>query len=520
MLDELHHECGIAGLYLLNRPKRKSPRSSGSGDVASLIPPLLLDIQNRGQLAAGLTSYDPRRQHILQTYKDVGTVAEVFRMSHPAKHRAIIDKHRGIAAIAHTRYATCGAEDVRHAQPFERIHGRLWKWFSFAFNGQLANYRELRDRLLSKRGYHFALDTDTEMIMHALAYRLRGDKAADLRKVMASMSRALDGAYNIAFLDATGRMFVARDPLGFRPLCWGVKDGLFAAASESVALENMGITDIKEVAPGEMILIENGRIRSERFAKSRRSAHCFFEWVYFANVASTIAGTSVYVARSNAGRSLAALETETMDASCIVVPVPDTAKAAADAFAYEMGIPCVEGLIRNRYVGRAFSEPTSTRGRAAQSKYTPQPPVLRDKRVFLVEDSIVRSTTLRALVDELRTRGHAKEVHVRVGCPAIVAPCFYGIDMSTLGELFAPRFASRCHNGNIPPKTLRRMANALHLDSLKYLPLSDLVSCLETQQQHLCTGCVTCKFPTPWGNKLMQRARRLSRKPKSGRTYE
>jgi len=384
----------------------------------------------------------------------------------------------------------------------------------------LANYRELRDRLLSKQGYHFVLDTDTEMIMHALSYRLRGDRTPDLRKVMSSMSRSFDGAYNLVFLDAMGRMFVARDPLGFRPLCWGVKDGLFAAANESVALENMGLTDVKEVAPGEMVLIENGKIRTERFANSRRRAHCFFEWVYFANVASTIAGTSVYVARSNAGKLLARLETEKMDETCIVVPVPDTAKAAADAFAYELGIPCVEGLIRNRYVGRSFIEPTSTRKRTAESKYTPQRPVLCGKRVFLVEDSIVRSTTLRTLVDHLRTRGGAKEVHVRVGCPAIVAPCFYGIDMSTLGELFASRFVEEGYKGAPSRKVLGRMARSLRIDSLKYLPAADLSDCLEVAQDELCTACVTGRFPTPWGSRLMNRARRVGRRDEGTRTYQ
>ncbi len=480
---------------------------------------MLLDVQNRGQLAAGLSSYNPPRTQLPDTYKDFGTVAEAFRMSHPAKHEAILTEYAGQAVIGHTRYATCGQDDLRHAQPFERHHGRLWKWFSFAFNGQLANFGELRDRLLAKRPYHFTLNTDTEMIMHSLAYQLRGERPADLRSVMASLSRVYDGAYNIMFLDAMGRMFVARDPHGFRPLSWALEDKLFAAASESVALANIGFTKIRDLAPGEMILIENGKLRCERFARPRRHAHCFFEWVYFSNVASAIAESSVYKTRARAGKRLAELEDQDMDSSCIVVPVPDTAKAAADAFAYETGIPSVEGLIRNRYVGRTFIEPSTTRKRTAKSKYTPLPAVLGGKRVFLIEDSIVRSTTLAMLAGQIRKRGRAKEIHVRVACPPIVAPCFYGIDMSTLSELFAPKFISPRYDGTPSEKMLGKMAKALSLDSLRYLSVADLGPCLNIDGRALCTGCVAGKYPTAWGNRLMKRAKRNSKAGRAGRTY-
>ena len=522
MSEDLHHECGIAALYRLNKSAGRSGRGKKAADgdnVAAMMPGMLLDVQNRGQLAAGLSSYNPSRPQMLDTYKDIGTVAEAFRMSHPAKHRAILEEYAGKAAIGHTRYATSGADDVRYAQPFERHHGRLWKWFSFAFNGNLANYGDLRDRLLAKRDYHFTLDTDTEMVMHALSYRLRGDRPAELSKVMASLSRIFDGAYNIVYLDAMGRMFVARDPLGLRPLSWSVRGDLFAAASESVALTNMGFTDIHEIAPGEMAVIEKGKLRFERFASVRRHAHCFFEWVYFSNVGSSIAESSVYVTRANAGKRLAEMETEQMDSNCVVVPVPDTAKAAGDAYAFEMGVPSVEGLIRNRYVGRTFIEPDATRATRAERKYTPLPAVLGGKRVFLVEDSIVRSTTLAALARQVRERGRAKEIHVRVACPPIVAPCFYGIDMSTLGELFAPRHTPRNYSGAPSDAMLAKMAKALGLDSLRYLSVADLGPCLGIDGRSLCTGCVTGKHPTEWGDKLMRRARRRLRQGRTGRTY-
>ena len=523
MGDELHHECGIAALCWLGKPvSRAGPLSQAviNGDVVPLLPPMLLDVQNRGQLAAGLSSYNPNRAQLLDTYKDIGTVTEAFRMSHPGKYQAILSQYAGQAVIGHTRYSTFGGDDTRHAQPFERHHGRLWKWFSFAWNGNLANFTELRARLLARKHYHFTLNTDTEMVMHALAYRLRGEKPVDLRSVMASLARDFDGAYNIVFLDGMGRMLAARDPLGFRPLCWATQGRLLAVASESVALANMGFTNIRDVAPGEMAIVERGRLSFARFARPRKHAHCFFEWIYFSNVGSTIAETSVYVARARAGRRLAKIETEKPDGSCIVVPVPDTAKAAGDAFAYELGMPSVEGLIRNRYMGRTFIEPNSTRGRRAKAKYTPLPAVLAGKRVFLVEDSIVRSTTLATLAKQIRERGRAAEIHVRVACPPIVAPCFYGIDMSTLGELFAPKFVPRGYGGAPSRAMTARMAKTLGIDSLRYLPVCELAAICGIDGRRLCTACVTGKYPTKSGNALLRLARRNLRQGRAGRTYE
>jgi amidophosphoribosyltransferase len=521
--EDLYHECGVAAAYWLDEPAANDGPASDAvvdGNVGAFMPNMLLDLQNRGQLAAGMSSYFPGRAQVLDTYKQVGTVAEAFCLSHPDRHRALMKEYAGKAAIGHTRYATCGADDVRHAQPFERHHGRLWKWFSFAFNGNLANFTDLRDRLLTKRDYHFSLNTDTEIIMHSLAYSLRGDRPGKLREVMKQLAETFDGAYNLVFLDGNGRMFVARDPLGLRPMSWAVQGRLFAAASESVALSNMGFTDIHHLEPGQMAIIDKGRLRFERFAPAGRHAHCFFEWVYFSNVASIIDGSSVYLSRARSGYRLADVEDQEMDENCIVVPVPDTAKAAADAYAFRMGIPSVEGLIRNRYVGRTFIQPDSNRSQSARCKYTPLPTVLSGKRVFLVEDSIVRSTTLRTLVSQILGRGCAKEVHVRVACPPIIAPCFYGIDMSTISELFAPQFVPRNYRGTLTPAAQAKMAEALGVNSLRYLPVSELGPCLQTDNDSLCLGCVTGKYPSDWGNKLMRSARSNARSAKAGRTYE
>ncbi len=523
MADELRHECGVVALYGLSRSASKAgpaSRAVRDGNVAALVPRMLLDLQNRGQLAAGISTYATGREQLLDTYKDVGTVMDVFRMTAPGKHQALMAPYAGSAAIGHTRYATCGRDDRRYAQPFERHHGRLWEWFSFAFNGNLANFPDLRDRLKKENDYHFALDTDTEILLHKLAHGLRADRPRSLKSLLASLSRAFDGAYNIAFLDAMGRMFVARDPLGMRPMCWAVQGRLFAAASESVALSNLGFQKIQSLEPGQAAIVEDGALRLERFAPARRRAHCFFEWIYFSNVASTLDGSGVYLARARSGQRLAEWEDQALDADCIVVPVPDTAKAAADAFGYHLGLPCIEGIIRNRYVGRTFIQSGETRGDNARRKYTPLPEVLKDKRVFLVEDSIVRSTTLSALVEQIRTVGRPREIHVRVACPPIVAPCFYGIDMSTLGELFAPKFAPRGYTGNPSAAMQARMAHTLGIESLRYLSVEDLAWCLQIDAGSLCTGCVTGKYPTPWGGKLIRTARRNHGRGKTGRTYE
>ncbi|KKM03639.1 hypothetical protein LCGC14_1772400, partial [marine sediment metagenome] len=298
MGEDIRHECGVAALYWLAKPRGKDgpiSKAVRKGDVVPLMPRMLLDLQNRGQLAAGFSTYNPDRPQLLDTYKDVGTVSEAFCMSRPAEHLDILKRYAGCAAIGHTRYATCGVDSRTHAQPFERHHGRRWKWYTFAFNGQLANYTELRDRLLARRHYHFTLNTDTEIIMHQLSYRLRGDKQPDLVKVMGSLGRLFDGAYNIAFLNAMGDMVVARDPRGFRPMCYGVQGRLFAAASESAALANMGFEEIHSIEPGTMALIRKGRLSIRRFARPVERSHCFFEWVYFANVASDIDHAGVYL---------------------------------------------------------------------------------------------------------------------------------------------------------------------------------------------------------------------------------
>jgi amidophosphoribosyltransferase len=521
-MAELHHECGIAALYHLHHPSpsRLTPLA-GLEQVSRLMPRMLLDLQNRGQLAAGFTTYNPRRDQLIDTYRQVGTVIEAFRLNHPAKAESVMKEYAGRAAIGHVRYATCGANDRSYAQPFERHHGCKWKWFSFAFNGQLANFTDLRDQLLASADYHLTRETDTEIIQHYLSHELRGDERPDLVEVFQSLSQKFDGAYNIVFLNAMGDLVVLRDPKGFRPLCYAQDGPLFAAASESVPLQNLGFKEVHSLEPGEMIVIQNNQIRHHQLTPRQRSSHCFFEWIYFANVASTLDNRSVYLSRAELGKELAvqerALNRVPLDENTIVVPVPDTGKAAADSMAYELGLRSVEGLIRNRYVGRTFIE-GENRADRARLKYTPLREVLAGKRVLLIEDTIVRSTTLKALLHEIRERGGAKQVHVRIACPPIVAPCFYGIDMSTVRELFAPRFMK----GQRPTEEEQAaMAAELGADSLYYLPLEAIPRCIGLHADRLCRGCLTGEYPTPTGEKLYQLALRNSRNgAANGRTYE
>ena len=527
-MSELHHECGVAAIYhLTGCDPNQDDTVAEPDEVSRLLPKMMLDIQNRGQLAAGMTTYNPRRPDLLKTFRDVGMVSEVFRLNHRAECEQIQNQLAGTAAIGHVRYATCGQDDRNYAQPFERQHIHKRKWFSFCFNGQLANYSVLKRQLLADGDHHLALDTDTEIILHEIGRILSESRGRmDWLEVIRQATKRFDGAYSLALLTAEGEMVIARDPLGVKPMCYAINDTLFAAASESVALLNQGfeIEQIKSLAPGHAILIDPRRgFRIERFAEERSPAHCFFEWVYFANVASTLDDRSVYLTRTRLGEELAKLERaddrfEFDRSDTIVVPVPDTSKAAADSLAFELGIPCREGLIRNRYAGRTFIEGGRARKVKAEGKYTPLREVLEGKRVILVEDSIVRSTTMGVLLDRIRAVGLAKEIHVRVACPPIIAPCFYGIDMSTIDQLIAPRYFT---DGLLTEEAQTALAKFLKADSLRYLPVEALARAIDLPASSLCQACVTGRYPTTCGQTLYQIALdHRGKEASSERTYE
>ena len=511
--DHAKEECGILAIYNLDRKNTRS--------VTPLVSTALLDLQHRGQLGTGITSFDPARSHLLMTHKEVGTVHEVFHLGHADTAKDLLEKYRGCAAIGHVRYATSGRDQAEYAQPFERTHSRRWKWFSLGFNGNLANYAELRDHLTTTRGYHMVYNVDTEVLIHHVSYALRGEKKPPLVQVFRELSQDLDGAYNIVFINADGDLVAARDPLGIRPLCYGEKDGMLFAASESVALKNMGVEIVTDVEPGQMVWVDadTRTVHLDHYAEERAHRHCFFEWIYFAHVTSVMEKEAVYDVRWRLGEALATLERLTMDRECVVVAVPDTAKPIGDAFAFSLGVPSLEGIVRNRYIGRTFIE-GEDRAAKVRRKYTLVNSVLQGKRVFLVEDSLVRSTTLRDLVERTRSQGGAKEVHVRIGSPPVIAPCVYGIDMSTLGELFAPRFLNPGYSPEDLDATCREIATRLGADTLRYLPVERLASCVGLPHEHLCTACVTADYPTPAGRRVYEHEQRRKAGGCAGRGYD
>lgn len=513
MLDEIHEECGIAAVYV-----RKN--SDAANKALFYLYKLLLNLQNRGQLSAGITTYSSDRIKLLDTYKDLGHVNEVFRTSNREKSFSIFKRYAGNKGIGQVRYATSGTEEVGVAQPFERYHGRKWKWFAFGFNGNLANYSELRNEIVKKGEYHLTYDVDTEIIMHYLSRALISNRRPDLVKAFSELSKTFDGSYNITFINAEGEIAVARDPYGFRPLAYGfTKDKkVFMAASESNALVNCGIKEVKPLQPGYMIHIKGDKIRIRKFAESKRVSHCMFEWVYFANVSSVLDNKSVYISRTRLGKELAKLETEKVGKDYIVVPVPDTAKASGDSFAFELGVPSKEGIIRNRYVGRTFIE-GSSRYDKVQNKYTAIRRVLEGKKVLLVDDSIVRGSTTKQLVRYLKEEGGAKEIHLRVSCPPIRGPCFYGIDMSTVSELLVPNYEKKPVSGNISKKVCAKIAKDVGADSLIYQSIEGLVRSIRMPGKKLCMACITGKYPTPWGKKLIKKAWANHKKGKKGRVY-
>jgi amidophosphoribosyltransferase len=469
--------CGIIGAYALDKK---------SQNVYPLVVRALLDLQHRGQLSAGLTSYNPERKRILQTHKNNGKVHEVFQINHPYKSENLLKDYSGHAAIGHTRYATSGDSGDQLAQPFERPHGRKSKWFSIAFNGNLANYSELKSGLESV-GYNMTYNADTEIIMHYLSRELQSHtpwEELNFTEIFSNLVKDFDGSWNIAFLNADGKMVVVRDPLGIRPLCYGIKDGLLVFASESVVLSNMQM-EAKDLKPGQMLIVDDNGYRIENYITQENTNHCFFEWIYFSHLASVIDGETTYHVRERIGEELAKEETLSLvDDNFIVVPVPDSSYVAGAKYAQATNIPFVQGLLKNHSIGRTFIDNTN-REYNIQLKFTHLREALQGKKIILIDDSIVRGTTMKALVKNLKQWSGAKEVHLRIGCPPIISPCFYGIDFPTVKELYA---------GDNEPN-----AKDFGADSLKYLSFGGLLDAVNKKEKNLCMACITKNYPTVIG---------------------
>ena len=486
-MADINEKCGICAAYTFGR------------NSAHDLYQMMLDLQHRGQAGAGISTYNPERKIIIRTHKGQGRVPEVFGGTNDSDFRSIIEKFKGPLGIGHTRYGTSGGMSSRHVQPFERVHGVKYKWFTFGFNGHIANRRVLEEKIRGM-GYHLMLDTDTELIMHLLSRHISDTGGEDLSEVFKRISEEFDGAFNIVFLDAEGNLIAMRDPRGFRPLATVQTDTGSYAASESSALFRMGTYHITHVKPGEMaILTENG-IEYERFTEPKRKSLCFFEYLYFASVNSEIDGIPVYEARKRCGEELAKLETENINGDdWVIIPVPNTSRPFANSYAKSLGFPDIydEGLIASGK-GRTFIEEVD-RSQKVKTKFLPIPSILRNKKVIVIDDSIVRSTTMKTLISyHLKKIAGAKEVHVRIATPPIVAPCYYGIDMKSFEELFAAKYFDKMENGRLPDGVLEEMARYLKADSLIYMTHQSLLKALGLERSEICMACLDRKYPTPY----------------------
>jgi len=474
----LKEKCGVCGI-------------SCEKNAEFFLYKMLVQMQHRGQLSAGITTYHSQEPLILKTHKDLGLVNNVFRAEHKGKFSSIMEQHSSKIGIGHVRYATSGCDDKSYAQPFERMHGKKSKWFSFAFNGNIANYAEL-EKELKKSNYHLIRETDTEILEHLLAKGLKDYE--DPKVALAYLAEKADGAYCISFVNAEGALIAARDPHGIRPLAYSIEGNRIGFASETVALQSIGFTDFHDLPPGHMLVHKNGETKVEAFCKPAKRAHCFFEWIYFAHPASVIEGKLVYDVRNKLGRELAKLETQSIDKDCVVVPVPDSSTPAGEGFSDAIGVPLKEGLIRNRYLGRTFIE-SSSREDKVKDKYVVIRQLIEGKKVFLVEDSIVRGTTLRNLIEYIRRVGKPREIHVRVACPPIKSPCFYGIDMSSKKQLIAGREENY-------EQMIESVRKEIGSDTLIYQTFEGLYKSIGFDDKALCTGCISGSYPTPAGEKL------------------
>jgi amidophosphoribosyltransferase len=451
MLDKLHEECGVVGVY-------------GHPEAANLVYLGLYALQHRGQESAGIVASTHSKMRL---EVGMGLVADVFD---PIR----ILKLPGPLAIGHNRYSTAGKSELVNAQPcmINYSAGSL----ALAHNGNLVNAHAIRKGLGSK-GAIFQSTNDSEVIVHLMAQ----SKAETFVDQAAEALRQVSGAYSLVLMTKT-ELVAARDPHGFRPLCLGKLDGAYIVASETCVMDLIEAEFIREVEPGELILINDQGIQSFFPFKKVETKHCVFEHIYFARPDSFIFGEHVYTARKNMGRAMAQESPADVD---LIVPVPDSGVVSAMGFAEESGIPFEMGLIRNHYVGRTFIEPQSQiRHFGVKLKLNPVKEIIAGKRIAIIDDSIVRGTTARKIVKMLRDVG-AKEVHLRISAPPILHSCFYGIDTPTKEELIA-----HTHD-------LEETRQYLAADSLAYLSLEKMMEVLENGKKKFCSACFDGNYPVP-----------------------
>lgn len=445
--------CGVVGISL-----------QGKGAAPYLFRGLRA-LQHRGQESAGIATTS---HGVLHQRKGMGLVHEIFGQE-------LLDSLRGSTGVGHVRYPTTGSTDIENAQPI--VFKLRDDDAALACNGDLVNFDRLR-RHLQGQGIELLGNADTETIAQAIA--LEYGHVRDLEGAIRRACTELVGGYAVVLL--TGNRVVAfRDPLGIRPMVFGTVEGGVAVASESVALELMGGKVLRDVLPGEVVVLEKGQLaRTSRIPNSGDRAHCMFEWVYFSRPDSILEGLPIYDVRHRIGLRLAK---ESPVAADLVVPVPDSARPQALGFSEASGIPYAEALIKNRFVERTFILPDQKRRELeVRVKLHPVPGLLKGKRIVLLDDSIVRGTTLREIVQMVRTAG-ASRVDVRIGCPPIRAPCYFGVDMKERRELVAF------------DRTEEEVAQVIGADSVHYLSMAGLVESIGLRADQLCLGCLTGKYP-------------------------
>ena len=448
-MDKFREECGVFGIF-------------GHPEAANMTYLGLYALQHRGQESAGIAASDG---HQVRVSKAMGYVADAFDEEELARLP-------GDLAVGHVRYSTAGESKLANAQPFliDCAHGQI----AIAHNGNLVNASELRDELV-RQGSIFQASADTEVVLHLYAR----SKAKNVEDAVVESVRQVQGAFSFLLL-TKDRLIAVRDPHGFRPLALGRLDDSYVVASETCAMDLIGATYVRDVEPGEVLVISREGLRSIKPFATAPLAHCVFEHVYFARPDSYVFGKSVNEVRTNLGRILAREQRVEAD---VVVPIPDSGVCAAMGYAEESGIPLRMGLIRNHYVGRTFIQPQSSiRHFGVKVKLNPVRSILDGKRVVLVDDSLVRGTTSRKIVKMVRAAG-AREVHVRISCPPTISPCFYGVDTPRRADLIAATH------------TLDEIQRYLQADSIGYLSLEGLMAAVGTGGNQYCSSCYTGQYP-------------------------
>lgn len=459
-MEQIHEECGVFGIF---------NREAESVDTARCVYYALYALQHRGQEACGIAVNDG---NLISLYKDLGLVHEVF-------DEKILSGMKGSIAIGHARYSTTGGNNRRNIQPLgvDYIKGSL----VIAHNGNVSNAALLRQEL-EQQGAVFQCTSDTEVIAFLIAKERLA--ANSVEEAVARVAPRLEGSFSLLVMSPK-KLIALRDPKGMRPLCMGHLGKSPVFASESCALDSIGASFDRDVRPGELIVVDES---GERVMESginpdaSKCALCVFEHIYFARPDSVIDGQSVYQARLEAGRILARSHPVQAD---LVIGVPDSGLAAAIGFAQESGIPYGEGLVKNRYIGRTFIQPTQNgRESAVSIKLSALRRSVEGKRVVMIDDSIVRGTTMRQIVDLLKKAG-ATEVHVRISAPEFLWPCYYGTDIDDRSQLASVKF------------THEELTERIGADSLGFLPLAQVKEIAKDSKLNFCTACFSGDYPYP-----------------------